>query len=202
VMFHRIIDDPHQMGFAFSEVLAHVNYMLRAGRLAPASGAGGGRCLYGVNASRIRCQRGQAPPATLIVTPATCFPSLPSRRESPVVFPPGRERLQGTLWLSSFKRALQELGWVEGRNMLMDVRWSASNTERERIFAKELVSLQPDVIPAHGTRCPPCCAGKHDHCRQWPRNNRYQADATPYLGRTCTGRIAPALPCALTRSLR
>src|SRR3984893_4505595 len=31
-----------------------------------------------------------------------------------------------------------------------------------------------------------------DHRRQWPRNTRYQADATPYLGRTFTGRIAPA----------
>ena len=31
-----------------------------------------------------------------------------------------------------------------------------------------------------------------DHCRQWPRNTRYQADATPYLGRTFTGWIAPA----------
>src|SRR6185436_3573805 len=36
-----------------------------------------------------------------------------------------------------------------------------------------------------------------NHCRQWPRNTRYQADATPYLGRTSTGRIAPALPGAL-----
>ena len=35
-----------------------------------------------------------------------------------------------------------------------------------------------------------------NHCRQWPRNTRYQADATPYLGRTCTGWIAPALPGA------
>ena len=26
VVFRRVIDDPHQMGFAFSEVLAHVNY--------------------------------------------------------------------------------------------------------------------------------------------------------------------------------
>src|SRR6516225_1260008 len=41
-----------------------------------------------------------------------------------------------------------------------------------------------------------------NHCRQWPRNTRYQADATPYLGRTCTGWIAPALPGALIRSLR
>jgi hypothetical protein len=31
-----------------------------------------------------------------------------------------------------------------------------------------------------------------NHCHQWPRNTRYQADATPYLGRTCTGWIAPA----------
>jgi len=33
VVFRRAIDDPHQMGFAFSEVLAHVNYMLREHRL-------------------------------------------------------------------------------------------------------------------------------------------------------------------------
>ena len=41
-----------------------------------------------------------------------------------------------------------------------------------------------------------------NHCCQRPRNARYQADATPYLGRTFTGRIAPALPGALTRSPR
>jgi hypothetical protein len=34
------------------------------------------------------------------------------------------------------------------------------------------------------------------YCRQWPRNTRYQADATPYLGRTCTGWIGPALRLA------
>jgi hypothetical protein len=31
-----------------------------------------------------------------------------------------------------------------------------------------------------------------NHCRQWPRNTRYQAGATRYLGRTFTGWIAPA----------
>src|SRR6266568_3238608 len=35
------------------------------------------------------------------------------------------------------------------------------------------------------------CTLRH-HCRQWPRNTRYQADATPYLGLTFTGWIAPA----------
>jgi Metallo-beta-lactamase-like, C-terminal domain len=33
VIFHRALD-PHQMSFAFSEVLAHVNYMVREGDLA------------------------------------------------------------------------------------------------------------------------------------------------------------------------
>src|SRR5215467_2430372 len=35
------------------------------------------------------------------------------------------------------------------------------------------------------------CTLRH-HCRQWPRNTHYQAGATPYLGRTSTGWIAPA----------
>ena len=58
---------------------------------------------------------------------------------------------EGSLWLSSFTRALLELGWTEGRNVRSDVRWSASNVEREQLLAKELVALQPDVILAHGT---------------------------------------------------
>ena len=41
VVFRRAIDDPHQMGFAFSEVLAHVNYMLRENRLQPVPGSAG-----------------------------------------------------------------------------------------------------------------------------------------------------------------
>ena len=38
IVFHRTIDDPHQMGFAFSEVLAHVNYLLHERRLKPVPG--------------------------------------------------------------------------------------------------------------------------------------------------------------------
>ena len=41
VVFGRSIDDPHQMGFAFSEALAHINYMLREERLRPVPGKAG-----------------------------------------------------------------------------------------------------------------------------------------------------------------
>jgi putative tryptophan/tyrosine transport system substrate-binding protein len=54
-------------------------------------------------------------------------------------------------YLSGFTQGLAELGWTDGRNLRMDVRWAAGNVDRMRMFAKELLDLQPDVILAHGT---------------------------------------------------
>jgi putative ABC transport system substrate-binding protein len=53
--------------------------------------------------------------------------------------------------LSGFTQALAELGWTDGRNLRMEVRWGGGDVNRIRIFAKELVGLQPDVILAQGT---------------------------------------------------
>jgi putative ABC transport system substrate-binding protein len=55
-------------------------------------------------------------------------------------------------WFSAFARALAELGWTDGRNVRMDVRWAAaSDVDRMRMLAKEFVGLQPDVILASTT---------------------------------------------------
>jgi ABC-type uncharacterized transport system substrate-binding protein len=54
-------------------------------------------------------------------------------------------------YLSGFTQGLSELGWTDGRNVRMDVRWAAGSVERMRMFAKELVDLQPDVILSHTT---------------------------------------------------
>jgi putative ABC transport system substrate-binding protein len=48
-------------------------------------------------------------------------------------------------------QGLAELGWTDGRNLRMDVRWAAGNVERMGIFAKELVALQPDAILVNST---------------------------------------------------
>jgi putative ABC transport system substrate-binding protein len=53
--------------------------------------------------------------------------------------------------LSGFTQGLAELGWTEGRNMRMDVRWATGSVDRMRMFAKELVGLQPDVILTSNT---------------------------------------------------
>jgi putative ABC transport system substrate-binding protein len=48
-------------------------------------------------------------------------------------------------WLP-FKQRLQELGWVEGRNIRFEYRSTGENVENIRIAAKELVAAAPDVI--------------------------------------------------------
>lgn len=54
-------------------------------------------------------------------------------------------------WLSGFLKALAELGWTDGRNLSMNVRWAAGSADRIRMFTKELVDQQPDVILANST---------------------------------------------------
>jgi putative tryptophan/tyrosine transport system substrate-binding protein len=58
---------------------------------------------------------------------------------------------EGKVWLSGFTRGLTELGWTDGRNLRMDVRWAAADVDRARMFAKELVGLQPEMIFAGST---------------------------------------------------
>ena len=51
---------------------------------------------------------------------------------------------------TAFTQALAGLGWSDGRNVRMDVRWG-SDINRIRALAQELVGLQPDIILASGT---------------------------------------------------
>jgi len=71
---------------------------------------------------------------------------------------PDRMRLIGVLmayaesdstaqsWLAAFRAALAKLGWTEGSNLRIELRWSAADPEKIRTFAKELVDLRPDAI--------------------------------------------------------
>jgi ABC-type uncharacterized transport system substrate-binding protein len=53
--------------------------------------------------------------------------------------------------LAAFRQGLQQLGWTDGRNLRIDVRWGASDAERVRKYATELVALAPDVILTVGS---------------------------------------------------
>ena len=71
---------------------------------------------------------------------------------------PDRMRLIGVLmgyaesdraaqsWLAAFRGALTKLGWTEGSNLRIELRWSANDPARMRTLAKELVDLRPNAI--------------------------------------------------------
>jgi putative ABC transport system substrate-binding protein len=71
---------------------------------------------------------------------------------------PDRMRLIGVLmaytendstaqsWLAAFRAALAKLGWTEGSNFRIELRWSAADADTMRKLAKELVDLRPNAI--------------------------------------------------------
>ena len=58
---------------------------------------------------------------------------------------------EGQALLAEFTRHLAELGWTEGRNVRIEVRWGGSNVDLLHTFAKELIGLQPDALLASST---------------------------------------------------
>jgi putative ABC transport system substrate-binding protein len=59
--------------------------------------------------------------------------------------------------LSAFTQALADLGWTDGRNVRIDLRWGGDDNPRMRAVAQELVGSQPDIIVTNvcdDSRCP------------------------------------------------
>ena len=59
-------------------------------------------------------------------------------------------------FVSAFTQTLAGLGWTDGRNVRIDLRWAGSDINRIRALAQELVGLRPDAIMTNGT--PPTVA--------------------------------------------
>jgi ABC-type uncharacterized transport system substrate-binding protein len=58
---------------------------------------------------------------------------------------------EGKARLAAFRRSLEQLGWVDGRNVRIDTKWSGGDVERVRRLATEMVAQSPDVILASGS---------------------------------------------------
>jgi putative tryptophan/tyrosine transport system substrate-binding protein len=83
---------------------------------------------------------------------------LPLRAQNPdrqrrigVLLPIGKDDPDYQPWVAAFRQALQELGWVDSRNVEIEIRWATTNPAEIRRQAAELVALTPDVILATGT---------------------------------------------------
>ena len=55
---------------------------------------------------------------------------------------------QGQAHLAAFQQALQQLGWSDGRNVRIDLRWGKNDADRARGYAQELIALAPDIFLA------------------------------------------------------
>jgi ABC-type uncharacterized transport system substrate-binding protein len=54
--------------------------------------------------------------------------------------------LQAQANVVALREGLRRLGWIEGHNIQIDLRWAGGDADKARTFAKELVSIAPDVI--------------------------------------------------------
>src|SRR5919108_1121559 len=54
-------------------------------------------------------------------------------------------------WVDAFVQRLRELGWIEGRTVVIEYRWGEGRADRYAEIAAEFVRLKVDVILANGT---------------------------------------------------
>jgi putative ABC transport system substrate-binding protein len=84
-------------------------------------------------------------------------------------------------------QGLRDLGYVEGRNLALEWRWSRGRTEDFPALARELVALKPDVIVASGGQAARAAA---DATQTVPTSR------SPTACRACTRRACSSRPAA------
>jgi putative ABC transport system substrate-binding protein len=69
-----------------------------------------------------------------------------------VLMPLAADDPVGQARIAALREGLEKLGWIEGRNIRIDTRWTTTgDVESMQRFAKELVALQPDLIVTQST---------------------------------------------------
>ena len=71
--------------------------------------------------------------------------SEPTRRVG-ILIPYAEGDAEGGEVIAALRRGLEDLGWVQGRNVQLDIRWAAGDPGKARDLARELIGTAPDVI--------------------------------------------------------
>src|SRR6266446_8959987 len=59
-------------------------------------------------------------------------------------YPEGDPQAQANI--TALLQGLQNLGWIEGRNVQIDYRWAGGDPDKARTFARELIAMMPDLM--------------------------------------------------------
>jgi ABC-type uncharacterized transport system substrate-binding protein len=87
---------------------------------------------------------------TVAVSPIAARAQQPDRIRRIGVLIGATDDQENRARLAAFRQAILEMGWTDGRNVRLDIRWGAANADDLRKYAVELVGLAPDVILAGG----------------------------------------------------
>ncbi len=68
-----------------------------------------------------------------------------------VIISRGERDAEGQSYVAAFQRGLEQSGWIRGRKVEIDYRWTAGNTGVAQALAKELIALSPDVLVINST---------------------------------------------------
>jgi putative tryptophan/tyrosine transport system substrate-binding protein len=85
-----------------------------------------------------------------LVRPRAALADNPVRRIG-MLMPFAEDDPEAVIRVAVLQQKLQELGWVVGRKLRIEARWSGGDVARTRTAAAELVATAPDVILAAGT---------------------------------------------------
>src|SRR5215468_3900360 len=75
---------------------------------------------------------------------------LPLRRVG-VLMNPAATDSEFQSYVAAFVQRLRQLGWTEGQNLRIDIRWNAGDAGLAQTYATQLIALSPDVILAMST---------------------------------------------------
>src|SRR5262249_12980657 len=73
------------------------------------------------------------------------------RKRIGVIISRGEKDAEGQSYVAAFQRGLEQLGWIRGRNVEVDYRFTAGSTGLAQAYAKELIALRPDVLVINST---------------------------------------------------
>ena len=73
------------------------------------------------------------------------------RKATPVIGFLGNGTEAVTPWITAFRRGLDETGYVEGKNVVIEYRWAEARYDRLPALAADLVNRKVDVVVAAGT---------------------------------------------------
>src|SRR6202046_3704916 len=86
----------------------------------------------------------------LVGSTAAAWPLAARAGKLPTIGVLGSDAPGWSAWTAAFAQRLHELGWIEGRTVTIEYRWSEGRPERVAEIAAEFVQQKVDVIVAYG----------------------------------------------------